>query len=166
MKFWKLSLITAATFFAVSGTVLYTSCEKDTCADLTCKNGGSCALGKCNCQDGYEGTTCENIAGTKFAGKFFGNHTCPSTSPTKDTVEIWFESSSPNRMKFVEYSKISDTLTGIAKYNTLTFDEINNGSYRKFSIATYNNFKLTIYIDEIYNVNTGEKKTCNFIGFR
>lgn len=165
MKFWKQSLITAATFFAVSGTVLYSSCEKDTCADLTCKNGGSCAEGKCNCPTGYEGTICEEMSGTKFWGIFVGNHTCPSSSPTKDTVEIWY-AQMPNRMKFVEYSRKQDTLTGIASGNTLTFDQITNGSYRFYSNATFLNGKITVYIDEVYDINTGAKKTCNFIGFK
>ncbi len=165
MKFWKHSLITVATFFAVSGTVLYTSCEKDTCADLSCKNGGSCAEGFCNCPSGYDGTECEIMSGTKFIGTFVGNHTCPSSSPTKDTIQIWF-AQMPNKMKFVEYSKKTDTLTGSASGNTLTFDAINNGSYRLYTVATYLDGKLTVFIDEIYNINTGDKKTCNFIGFK
>jgi hypothetical protein len=167
MKFWKHSIITAIAFFTITATVLYSSCEKDPCADLKCINGGACSLGLCNCPTGYEGTLCETMAGDKFVGKFIGNHTCPSASPVKDTVEIWYLSK-PDRLMFVQYSKKSDTLTGTAvkNTNTLNFDIINNGSYRKYSIATFNNYKLTIYIDEVYNVNTGSKQTCNFIGFR
>jgi hypothetical protein len=175
MKLWKHTLISAFAFFGVAGTVLYTSCEKDTCEGLNCQNGGSCTEGFCRCNTGYEGTECEIKAGTKFIGRFIGNYTCPSVTPLKDTVEIWFDQE-PDKLKFVQYSKKSDTLTGTAapadptkaikEATTIQFGEQVNGNYRKYTSAVLQGQKLSIYLDEVFNMSTGEKKTCQFIGFR
>lgn len=165
MKIWKHTLLSAMAFLGVAATVLYTSCEKDTCEGLNCQNGGSCAEGFCRCPTGYEGTECETMAGTKFVGKFIGNYTCPSVSPLKDTVEIWF-TQQPNKVKFVQYSRIHDTIAGTAIGTDLFFETQTSGGYRKYTKATVQNLKLTVFLDEVFNINTGEKLTCNFIGFR
>jgi len=165
MKFWKHTLITAFAFFGISSTVLYTSCEKDACLDLRCKNGGSCADGFCRCQTGYEGTECEIKAATKFLGRFIGNYTCPATTPLKDTVDIWL-TTDPNEVKFVERSRVTDTLTGIVTGNELTFEQQTNGNYWKYTKATINGNRLTAYIEEVFDATTGSKRTCNFIGFK
>ena len=34
-------------------------CSKDKCADITCKNGGVCNDGSCDCLYGYTGSRCE-----------------------------------------------------------------------------------------------------------
>jgi hypothetical protein len=165
MTFWKSSLITALCFFAITTTVLYSSCEKDSCTDLVCKNGGACAEGFCRCQTGYEGTQCEIMAGTKFAGTFIGNYTCPATNPLLDTVDIWL-SQAPNQMKYVEHSHITDTISGTAQGTDLVFAEQASGNYRKFTHAEILGEKITVYLEEVYDVTTGAKKTCNFIGFK
>lgn len=166
MKLWKHTLITAVAFFGIAGTVLYSSCEKDTCDGLQCKNGGSCAEGFCRCPVGFEGTECETMAGTKFVGMFVGNYTCPATSPLKDTVTIWFEAE-PNRMKLVQTSRVHDTLVGTASKDELLFEEQTSGNYRRYTKATMQDKKLTIFLEEVQDVNNpATKKTCNFIGFQ
>jgi len=59
MKLLKYTLLPALFFIGIASSVLYTSCEKDYCTLLKCKNGGSCAEGFCRCKSGYEGTECE-----------------------------------------------------------------------------------------------------------
>jgi hypothetical protein len=165
MKLWKHSLITAFAFIGISTTVVYTSCEKDSCLDLKCKNGGSCADGFCRCQTGFEGTECEIKAATKFLGRFIGNYTCPNTTPLKDTVDIWLQQD-PNKVKFVEHSRITDTLSGTVTGINLTFSEQSSGVYRKYTTAEVLSNKLTVFVDEIYDVNTGARKACSFIGYK
>ena len=165
MKLWKHTMITAIAFFGITTSVLYTSCEKDACIDLKCKNGGSCADGFCRCPTGYEGSECQIKAATKFVGRFIGNYTCPSSIPLTDTVDIWI-TKDPNEVKFVGHSRITDTLTGTVTGTELTFDTQTNGNYRKYTKADVNSNRLTAYIEEVFDVTTGEKKTCNFIGFK
>jgi hypothetical protein len=165
MKFWRYSLITAICFFTISTTVLYTSCEKDSCADLVCKNGGSCAEGFCRCQTGYEGTQCEIQTATKFLGTFIGNYTCPATTPLVDTVDIWL-TQAPNKVNLVEHGHITDTIAGTVNGTELTFAEQTGNNSTKYTRAEMLANKLTVYIEEVINVSTGEKKTCNFIGFK
>lgn len=174
MKLWKHSLITAFAFFGIAGTVLYSSCEKDTCEGLNCKNGGSCVEGFCHCPSGFEGTECETMAGTKFLGKFVGNYTCPSVTPLKDTVEIWFDLE-PDKLKFVQYSRKQDTLSGIAvstepqksikTANSIEFQTQDINGFRKYTAVVLQDQKLSIYLDEM-DLSTGSRKACNFIGYK
>jgi hypothetical protein len=165
MKLWKHTLITAVAFFGITSTVLYTSCEKDSCIDLKCKNGGSCADGFCRCPTGYEGSECQIKAATKFVGRFIGNYTCPAASPLSDTVDIWI-TQDPNKVKFVERSRITDTLDGVVAGTELTFSPQTSGNYYKYTKADINSNRLTAFIEEVLDVTTGEKRTCNFIGFK
>jgi hypothetical protein len=165
MKLWKHSLITAFAFIGISTTVVYTSCEKDSCIDLKCVNGGSCADGFCRCPTGYEGTECQIKAATKFLGRFIGNYTCPAEQPLKDTVDIWLLKD-PNEVKFVEHSNITDTLIGTAAGIDLTFAEQSSGNTKKYNKAEVLGDKITVYIDQIYDVNTGNRKACSFIGYK
>jgi len=165
MKLWKHTLITAIAFFGITSTVLYTSCEKDSCADLKCRNGGSCAEGFCRCPVGYEGTECEIQAATKFLGRYIGHYTCPGNQPLVDTVDVWLEQY-PNKVKLVEHSSIADTLSGTVAGHDLTFSTESNGNYRKYTKAEVVNQKITVYTEEVYDVTTGAKQTCSFIGFK
>jgi hypothetical protein len=130
MKLWKNTLISAMAFMGISSTVLYTSCEQDSCLDLVCKNGGSCADGFCRCQTGFEGTECEIKAGTKFIGRFIGNVKCNELPPLTDTVDIWM-SQEPNQLKMVQYSRKFDTVSGTALGQAMIIPVFYNDTYRK-----------------------------------
>lgn len=62
------------TFFSVA---LHTGCtQTDKCASISCKNGGTCNDGICNCPTGYTGNLCEtkkceanNTASVRFINK-------------------------------------------------------------------------------------------------
>lgn len=166
MKLWKHSVLTAIAFFGISTTVFITSCEEDSCLELKCLNGGSCADGFCRCKTGYEGTECEIKTTTKFVGRFIGNKTCGGQSPFTDTVEI-FISEEPITVKYVQYSRKTDTLTGTVSERHLTIPIITSGSYRRTTSADILNNKITVYNEEITDVNDPEtKQVCNFIGFK
>ena len=64
----KIRQIALGAILSVSAfsAVLYTSCSKDACKDVTCQNGGTCSDGNCTCVTGYEGTNCETASRTKF----------------------------------------------------------------------------------------------------
>ncbi len=47
-------------------TLVFTSCSKDECEDVTCSNEGTCQSGVCICKPGYEGGTCESKSIDKF----------------------------------------------------------------------------------------------------
>jgi hypothetical protein len=165
MKLWKHTLITALAFFGISTTVLYTSCEKDSCLDLRCKNGGSCADGFCRCPTGYEGTECEIKSANKFVGTFYGNVSCGSLPPLTDTVDVFFFAE-PNQLKLVQHSRITDTIVGTAVGNNLLVNQVTADSYKKNVNGVLDNNKITVYVEEVHNTNTGDKDVCYFIGFK
>ncbi len=165
MKFLKTSFLSAFAFLAIATTVLFSACEQDSCLDLTCQNAGSCAEGFCRCQTGYEGAECQIKAATKFVGFYVGNIKCGALPPLKDTVEIILVKN-PDQVKLVQRSRPMDTLFGTAKGQDLIINEITAGDYRRTFNAVSENNKLTFSSEEIFNVNTGDKTVCQFIGFK
>lgn len=88
MKNWKSLLVTVFSFFAISGMVLLNSCVKDPCTELSCKNGGSCSEGYCQCPTGFEGAECDITAASRFTGKWAGSTRCNNFPIQVDTVTI------------------------------------------------------------------------------
>lgn len=72
MNLWKTVRYAALMFFAASGAVLYTACQKDACERIRCQYGGSCRDGYCTCRTGYEGQQCEVLTASKFIGTYYG----------------------------------------------------------------------------------------------
>ncbi len=163
MKLWKHTLITAVAFFGLSGAVLYSSCEKDSCLDLKCKNGGTCVEGYCRCPSGFEGTECEAQVATKFLGRYIGHFTCPQ--PVVDTIVIWLDEA-PDRVGFVQYSNITDTLTAKAEGSFLTFDTQISGNALKYNRAEVDAQRITVFSQLTINDPQATNQTCSFIGFK
>lgn len=163
MKFWKYTLIATMAFFGIATTTVFTSCEQDSCLDLKCKNGGSCAEGFCRCPTGFEGAECEIKTADRFVGLFIGHRTCSGYPPVADTVEI-FMAEEPIYVKYVLFSRKYDTLSATVEGTHLAFDEISDGVYRRDVSADYLNNQIKVFDDEIFDVNTGYRLSCNFIG--
>ncbi len=159
MKFWKHTLVTAFAFIGISSTVLYTSCQQDSCLDLQCKNGGSCAEGFCRCTTGFEGTQCDVRANTKFLGFYQGYSRCSNEPAFIDSVVINAEKQ-PNRVSIHKFST-NQTYQGTVKDNVITIDEI----YAQGRILTVivENKQLT-YFEQ--TVPTDTLSACNFEGTR
>ncbi len=66
-----LSLVFSATLFISSCTK---SCEK-----VVCGFNEQCAQGKCYCNDGFEGDSCNILAYTKYEGTFLVSEICQGT---------------------------------------------------------------------------------------
>ncbi|HRO43299.1 MAG TPA: hypothetical protein PL009_10735 [Flavipsychrobacter sp.] len=166
MKFWKHTLISAFAFFGISTTVLVTSCEQDSCIDLKCRNGGACVEGFCRCPAGYEGTECETQEATKFVGRFIGHYTCDN-SPLVDTIDMWLHKA-PSEVRFVNRLDITDTIAATVKGIELHVGSSTNDNFRRYTVGNLSNgSRLSLYSELVYlNSTTGEKVTCNFIGFK
>jgi hypothetical protein len=80
MKFWKQILLSTLAFFTIGSMTLYISCTKDSCSAVQCQNGGNCVSGECQCQPGYEGTTCGTLAMNRYLGTYYGTTTDKGTS--------------------------------------------------------------------------------------
>src|SRR5476649_1593329 len=66
--------------------VLYTSCTKDACKDVTCQNGGTCSGGNCTCPTGWIGTNCQTLA---IIGSWTGTDKCtPSGASYNVTLSV------------------------------------------------------------------------------
>jgi hypothetical protein len=88
MKNWKSLLVTVFSFFAIAGMVLLNSCVKDPCTELSCRNGGTCSDGYCQCPTGYEGAECEIMTASRYTGKWAGSTRCNNFPIQPDTVTV------------------------------------------------------------------------------
>ncbi len=84
MKSFRLLALSALITVGSVGTVVYTSCTKDECKNVTCLNGGTCSGGTCTCPTGYTGSSCQTRA---FVGSWTGSDVC-SPSLTTGTIVI------------------------------------------------------------------------------
>jgi hypothetical protein len=75
------AILTLGVFFAV----IYTSCSKDQCGDITCLNKGTCMGGICKCATGIFGANCESIYRKTYSGAYVG---LPPDDPASDTTNI------------------------------------------------------------------------------
>lgn len=70
--------ITASVVVISFGSVLYSSCKKDSttqpsdtkCINVVCQNGGTCMSGVCYCPAGYEGDKCEQESVSRYVGEW------------------------------------------------------------------------------------------------
>ena len=165
MKFWKHTFITAIAFVGISSSVLYTACEKDSCTELRCKNGGSCAEGFCRCRTGFEGAECEIKSADRFVGRFYGNSRCNGNPNVSDTVDIWIRQE-PNLVNIVRRSAFNDTLVGTVSGTTVNIPDIYENNVSRYASAVIDLKKLTLYVEQSGNVAGGVKTVCTFIGSR
>ncbi|MBN8671717.1 MAG: calcium-binding EGF-like domain-containing protein [Chitinophagales bacterium] len=151
------ALLTIGAFSAIT----YTSCNKDECKDVVCKNGGTCAAGVCSCPTGYEGTNCETVSRDKFVGNWSGSDACTSGTYTialsvaKSTNDINALVNNPGG--FGGTVQITGTVTG---KNTLSFTNASVGGGRTLTGSmTFNGNAMTF----AYTVTpaTGSADVCN-----
>ena len=76
MKPIRIVALSAVLALGTFATALYTSsCSKDACKGVTCKNSGVCDGGNCKCPSGIGGTNCETVYRNLYAYTYKGNGT-------------------------------------------------------------------------------------------
>ncbi len=76
------SLIATLALFSV----IYTSCNKNKCHNVTCLNQGTCDGGYCVCPRGFEGNRCQTLSREKFIATYNGGDSChDATTPNHFT---------------------------------------------------------------------------------
>ena len=176
MKFWKLTLLSALAFFAITTTVLYTACTVDACADLKCANGGACISGYCNCPTGYEGAQCDQNTYTKFVGTYVGSTQCNQIPAIFDTATVFLENF-PLSMGIALVSHLNDslwqfndTLHGTINGSQIIIGDTYLPRFSRHVTVTLNVDRLNIFDQEVHLVGNGivdtNKQICNFYGTR
>ncbi len=166
MNQFKSVVLTVLAFFALSGTVFFASCESDPCLELSCKNGGSCANGTCQCPAGYEGAECEIKSADRFIGKFAGYARCGIYPAHIDTAVITLETE-PDQVTVkigLGGTSLLNT-TGTAVTPHIVFPEFNDGSVRVIKTATIDKDRFTFYMETYYYAQ-GTREVCSFDGIR
>ena len=160
MKFWKSIFLSAAAFVAVATTVTFTSCEKDSCTDLKCKNGGACSEGFCRCKTGYEGAECELKISDRFLGTYVGYNHCNGDPALVDTVDVYFERE-PNVLSLYRRANPGTVMTGTASGYEILIDDVTSGSNRRHVTVVLDTKEITVHVE---NYTGSTSLVCNFIG--
>lgn len=151
MKFWKYPLITVLAFLGIASTVLYTSCEQDSCLVLRCRNGATCAGGFCQCPDGYEGQECGYTAVQRFVGVYDGITQYQGVPSFTDSGVV-FVVKNPNVIGIYKYSNPTDTIIGTISGEEVIVDDANNNKYARINMATPT--QVVFYLNEKVNDST------------
>jgi hypothetical protein len=155
--------------------MLYTSCERNVCDNVTCFNGGSCNSGECRCPTGYEGSQCQTLSVSRFVGTYGGFTSCGydggqvGTAVT-DTAVI---TADPNNINFVYitfkniapmvlHGYVSNT---VSTYAIIVPTDSTYNSTLKFTVTLQSDTKLTIAEYANYYHTTGDTTAvCTFVG--
>ncbi len=125
-------------------TLVFTSCNKDECEDVTCYNGGYCNSGVCICEAGYEGNTCETTSISKFT-KNWDATDVKTGSTTNLNYSTLISQKLTNNIFQVTISDISDgyfvnNVEGAVEGNVIVIPnyEPDNDGYSIEGTITYN----------------------------
>ncbi len=173
MKQFKHGFVALMAVLGVSSTLLYTSCEKDSCVNLSCQNGGTCADNFCRCKTGYEGAECEIKLTSRFIGKWSGLYRCSiesatdSLAPTmRDTLTI-FQVAEPDRVGLVFRRMKTDTLYGTAISNEILINNRNTSAGENSYKLTYNGNALNYVNIRTRDANVPRSQTmCNYTAYK
>lgn len=174
MRIWKSVLMTAALFSAFTATVLYTSCEKDPCVNVSCQNGGSCNGGACVCPTGFEGPTCESKTVTRFVGGYAGFTSCNNGAMVIDTVWIYANvPKNPAGVSVLQKLHDDNLLVGTVNSNVSTYaitipDVVKANYYKKYNVTLQSDNKLTLDTYERDARVPGDTviNHCIFVGYK
>jgi hypothetical protein len=167
MKHLKSTILKSLSIFAVSTSLLLSSCEADPCNDLNCQNNASCSDGKCICPPGYEGAECDLMTAYKFVGKYEGVERCDQFPYEIDQVEILLHRE-PNEitLRMGAGNTYVGDITGIAETpetHIVTYKEELEATIHAY--IRVNGDNIDIYLESI-SLNTKNRQTCKFIGRR
>ena len=168
MKFWKLTLLTVCSFFAISATVLVASCEKDACTELKCKNGSACTEGFCRCTTGFEGTECELKTTNRFIGTYIGYNHCDELPALLDTLDV-FLVANPNVVEMrLHNNNPNEKIRGVAEGYTITVPDDASGTGVRKVTAVVDHMQIKMFLERDFNIEQqpGAKSVCTFIGTR
>lgn len=65
----------AIVMFTLELIMVYTSCKKDDCKNIVCKNEGVCTNGNCACTFAYRGSRCEDEIRSSYFNTYRGTGT-------------------------------------------------------------------------------------------
>ena len=180
MKFWKQLFLTCILLSGIAITILYTSCVKNVCDNVTCQNGGSCNSGVCRCPLGYENTQCQTLSITRYLGMYVGSTSCDNLVGTIDTV--WVNPDNAFGITGVQVQMKSlfpsppnkGYLYGTVNSNETTYSILVNNSdntdslTRDYTVTLQNDneLKVTEYIRDYRNPADTIVSTCIFTGYK
>jgi hypothetical protein len=171
MKFWKLGLLTTLVFTCIVIVVVYSSCEKNVCDNVTCFNGGSCNSGTCKCPIGWEDPQCQTKSVARYLGVYVGLTQCNGGAQLIDSAWI---TSDPVKINYVyvTYKSIAPmVLHGYVSNNEATYSVVvpndSLANYMKqWTINLQGNKSLTIHSYEYDTRIAGDTiiNKCDFLG--
>ncbi len=165
MKSIKYIALSAILTFSAISAVVYTSCKKDACKDVTCLHGGVCSDGNCiTCDIGYEGANCATLSRAKFIGTYTGSEICTTGT---DNYTVTISENSSNDL-FLTYTNLYNesitatcTMTGSTAFS-FAGTQVVGGTPVTFS-GTASLVGSTITVT--YTItNSSTSNTCTFTG--
>jgi EGF-like domain len=106
MKKSKFPIIVLSVFAFCLSIMFLNACSTNPCADIYCRNNGTCREGLCACPSGFEGNYCQAKTSDKFIGfwdGYFRTYSSNGAFQTKPTNEALIISQGDKINKIVFY---------------------------------------------------------------
>lgn len=108
------------------GTI--SSCDDKSCNDVSCPQNQFCKSGLCYCNDGYEGSTCQDLSYEKYVGDYNISVTCQQGNNYGASLgSIYADGSPVNELLFFNFLGLGQTA-----YAYIYTDQSGKGNYLKF----------------------------------
>ncbi len=178
MKSFRLFALSALITIGSVGTVVYTSCTKDECKDVTCLNGGTCSGGTCTCPTGYTGSNCGTkvVCGTgyiglgcttrAFIGSWTGTDVCSPTGTYNVTITLANSSTDSTKVLinnpggFGTNNTITGTLNANATVITYT-NQIVNSTTTPDTLTGTMTLSDSLHFSHVYTAREGAVFSCS-----
>lgn len=163
MKTLRLIALSALVTVASVSSVIYTSCSKDECKNVSCFNGGTCSGGSCVCPVGFTGSSCQTKA---IYGNWTGTDVCSPTGSYNVNITLNQSSADTNSVLinnpggFGTNNTIVGTLSADAKTITYT-NQIVNASSTPDTLTGSINLTDNSHFTTNYTAKEGANYTCN-----
>jgi hypothetical protein len=167
MKPVRYVLLIAFLIVGVMSALVYTSCKKDKCVDVACKNLGACFDGNCTCLAGYEGSRCDTLSRKKFIYTWNGADSCTAgLRAGVNQYPIYFQTivSKPKEMQMKHFLNNWDDSANCTMQSTdsFTFTGNNNSTVYRGHGKLFNDTLKLVYDVDIDTVHF----SCKWVGGR
>ncbi|MDB5283019.1 MAG: hypothetical protein JWO06_2094 [Bacteroidota bacterium] len=148
------------------------SCEKQSCKNVSCANGQECVTGKCVCANGTEGSDCTTASYLKYernSGSWYVSESCNQVNPyTSTNAFIQHNSANPqqiyiNNLFGGNCSPIIAVIytTSNNEGNTLQIPSQNCSNGSISGTGSYDDATGRIYLQLDFLINNGVDYQCN-----
>lgn len=149
----KKIVVTALIMLIMELITVYTSCKKDDCKNVVCKNEGICKNGNCTCPFAYKGNRCDDEIRSSYYNTYKGTGTDSDGGVYSNWTLRFYKLSDDARVLGLELRTNNDSVRSaltvqLQNANDFVIQRQNNSATQLSGYGTISNDKATLHITD------------------